>query len=127
MERRTPVPWKKTQEGRIVYDRPPKSFTFNDLQRILRQIKPDSPGVSTLTVEQFLRFLLDLLTLFVDDAIKSFLLRSLALLLRELIRVAIALGAARIVLALGKFGGILALIELIEASAPFKKTTEPLA
>lgn len=49
------VPWKKTQEGRIVYDRSPKPFRFSAVVRILKTISlQDSKVFQPILLEQFL-------------------------------------------------------------------------
>lgn len=123
---KTPTPWKKTQEGRIVYDRRKNSWRYSDLIRIVRKMTVDSTGRNPITFEQLLQFLLDFLSLIISDAISSVLTKALAQLIAQLVRAVTVVGLARIARVVAIFGSIVALVEFIEGDERFK-ITEPLA
>jgi len=124
---RTPTPWKKTQEGRIVYDRPRKSWNYRDLIRIVRSISLGTDQRKGLSFEDLLQFLLDFLSLIISDVISSVLTKALATLIVQMVRAVTVVGLARIARVVALFGSIAALVEFIEAQDPFNKTSEPLA
>lgn len=70
----TPVPWKKTQEGRIVYDRRPKPFHFSDALRVLRSISAqDSNTFREIPLNQFVEAQGLVSFLYARSAVTSFL------------------------------------------------------
>lgn len=74
MAKETPAPWKKTQEGRIVYDRRPKPFRFSAVLRILRTISAqDSNEFQEISINQFIEAQGLVSFLYARSAVTSFL------------------------------------------------------